>query len=126
MKAVRRFMLRHRINWKHALLLFIICGLCLVVFNNPGSSHSGLKRAASVNDNSDVLHFRQQRYEKAQSRSHLSHPGENGAAVVLGKDDQKLADDLFDKEAFNIIASDKVALDRSIPDVRLTEYVRSQ
>ena len=45
-------------------------------------------------------------------------PGENGAAVVLSADDQAKADSLFNKEAFNIIASDMIAMDRSVPDVR--------
>lgn len=58
------------------------------------------------------------RFEKYQRRGKPNLPGENGAAVRLSSEDQKQADALFKKEAFNIIASDKVALDRSVKDVR--------
>ena len=62
--------------------------------------------------------FRRLRFEKHQKREKPNLPGENGAAVRLSPEDQKKADSLFRKEAFNIIASDKVALDRSVKDVR--------
>lgn len=48
--------------------------------------------------------------------------GEKGRAVTLQGEEKALADSLFKKEAFNIIASDKIALDRSIPDVRDSRY----
>lgn len=64
------------------------------------------------------LSFRRLRFEKHQNRVKLNLPGENGAAVRLSPEDQKKADALFRKEAFNIIASDKIALDRSVKDVR--------
>lgn len=46
-------------------------------------------------------------------------PGEGGEAVVLSPEEQKEADRLFNKEAFNIVASDKIAMDRRIPDTRI-------
>ncbi len=64
-----------------------------------------------------------QRYEKHQNRGQRSGPGENGAAVKLSAEEQKQADTLFNKEAFNRIASDKIAMDRSVRDVRDPKYV---
>lgn len=58
------------------------------------------------------------RFEKNQNRGYPNLPGERGAAVKLTPEEKKQADALFKKEAFNIIASDKVALDRSVRDVR--------
>ncbi len=65
-----------------------------------------------------MLFDRSARYEKHRTRGRPNLPGEGGAAVVLTPEEQAQADKLFDKEAFNIIASDKVALDRSVRDVR--------
>ena len=62
--------------------------------------------------------LRRKRYEAHLKRVQPMQPGENGAAVVLSADDQAKADSLFNKEAFNIIASDMIAMDRSVPDVR--------
>ena len=45
-------------------------------------------------------------------------PGENGAAVELSDTEQRRARELFEREGMNIVASDKVALDRAIPDFR--------
>ena len=71
-----------------------------------------------------VVNFRQERYEKYRSKEGgRSGPGENGLAVVLEGEEKKLADSLFEKEAFNIIASDKIALDRSIVDKRDGRWV---
>ncbi|GAB6033396.1 hypothetical protein CHUAL_013159 [Chamberlinius hualienensis] len=44
--------------------------------------------------------------------------GNGGAAVVLTDEEQKLADKLMKKEAFNIIASDRISLNRTTPDNR--------
>ena len=65
-----------------------------------------------------VMFFRNERYAKAQARPPMDGPGEHGEAVKLSPEEQKEADRLFKKEAFNIIASDKIALDRSIRDNR--------
>ena len=67
-----------------------------------------------------VLEYRRARYEAFQEKESRPRtgPGEGGAAVHLDPDEQKKADSLFKKEAFNIVASDKVALDRSVNDVR--------
>jgi len=46
-------------------------------------------------------------------------PGEYGTAVTLDKDEEKDYKTKFDLNKFNLIASDKIALNRSIPDFRL-------
>lgn len=47
-----------------------------------------------------------------------SGPGENGAGITLNGDEKTKADELMKKWFFNIIASDKISVDRSIPDTR--------
>lgn len=44
--------------------------------------------------------------------------GANGAAVKLSPEESVLADELMKKEAFNIIASDKITFNRTTPDNR--------
>ncbi|CAF0715034.1 unnamed protein product [Brachionus calyciflorus] len=45
-------------------------------------------------------------------------PGENGQAVHLSAEESKNLDEIYKKEFFNLIASDKISLWRSIPDTR--------
>ena len=127
-------MLRYRIPRKCYVVFMIVCVICFILFNSNEQSLHGSKQMYRKGDH-DYLHYhyeltqvskyeyRQQRYLKAQTQLNGSGVGENGEPVILNVDDQKLADELFEKEAFNIVASDKVALDRSIPDDRLPEYV---
>lgn len=48
-------------------------------------------------------------------------PGEKGGAVSLTEDEKQEADVLMKKWFFNIVASDKIALDRTVPDTRHQE-----
>ncbi|XP_061579628.1 polypeptide N-acetylgalactosaminyltransferase 13 isoform X2 [Cololabis saira] len=52
------------------------------------------------------------------SRSHEG-PGEMGKAVNVPKDDQEKMKEMFKINQFNLMASDMIALNRSLPDVRL-------
>ncbi|XP_013872153.1 polypeptide N-acetylgalactosaminyltransferase 13 isoform X5 [Austrofundulus limnaeus] len=52
------------------------------------------------------------------SRSHEG-PGEMGKAVNIPKNDQEKMKELFKINQFNLLASDMIALNRSLPDVRL-------
>jgi len=69
------------------------------------------------------MEYRRARYKKALSRSpDISGPGEDGTAVYLSAAEQAEADKLFAKETFNVIVSNKVALDRRIRDNRHPQY----
>lgn len=52
------------------------------------------------------------------SRTHEA-PGEMGKAVIIPKEDQDKMKELFKINQFNLMASDMIALNRSLPDVRL-------
>uniref|UniRef100_A0A4W4FNE7 Polypeptide N-acetylgalactosaminyltransferase n=1 Tax=Electrophorus electricus TaxID=8005 RepID=A0A4W4FNE7_ELEEL len=52
------------------------------------------------------------------SRAHEG-PGEMGKAVLVPKEDQEKMKELFKINQFNLMASDMIALNRSLPDVRL-------
>jgi|SRR6218665_1054839 len=74
----------------------------------------------------DVMEFRKKRFLKAQSRpTDIQGPGEGGEPVLLTPEELAEADRLFEKETFNVIASNKMAMDRRIRDLRPDEYVFS-
>ncbi|XP_078259994.1 polypeptide N-acetylgalactosaminyltransferase 13 [Rhinoraja longicauda] len=52
------------------------------------------------------------------SRTHEG-PGEMGKAVLIPKEDQEKMRELFKINQFNLLASDLIALNRTLPDVRL-------
>ncbi|WAQ93814.1 GLT10-like protein, partial [Mya arenaria] len=65
------------------------------------------------------MKFRRERFEKYQeSEGSRVGPGEKGMGVHLTGAEKEKADSLFEKEAFNIIASDKISLERSLKDIR--------
>lgn len=45
-------------------------------------------------------------------------PGEGGVAVVIPEDLKEESENRFKENQFNIVASDLIALDRSMPDLR--------
>lgn len=48
-------------------------------------------------------------------------PGEMGKAVVIGKEEEQLKNEEFKLNQFNLLASDRIALNRSLADVRLAQ-----
>ncbi|CAH1789536.1 unnamed protein product [Owenia fusiformis] len=90
-----------------------------VLMNDKNRTRS--KRADSENDNAvetSKLKARY-RYDRYYGRNEAKDgPGERGSSVILNVEEQRKADALFDKEAFNLIASDKIALDRTLRDNR--------
>lgn len=66
---------------------------------------------------SDKLHF----WEPASNvRENRGKPGEMGKAVKLSPQMERLAQDQFKLNQFNVLASDVISLNRSLPDVRLS------
>jgi hypothetical protein len=53
-------------------------------------------------------------------------PGENGQGVQLSADESKNLDAVMKKEFFNVRASDKISLWRTIPDTRDVLYVKEK
>ena len=86
--------------------------------NKHNILNSGILR---FNSEESVMSFRRKRFEKAQKRLPRDGPGERGEAVILTPEEQKEADRLFKRETFNVVASDKMAMDRSLRDTRLPE-----
>lgn len=51
----------------------------------------------------------------------FSGPGEQGQAYILSALEETQKDALYKVNGFNAFASDKIALDRSLPDIRHPE-----
>jgi len=50
-------------------------------------------------------------------------PGEMGRPVVIGEDRQMEMKDKFKINQFNLLATDLISANRSLPDVRMEAYV---
>lgn len=50
-----------------------------------------------------------------------SWPGEMGKGVIIGKEEEQLKNEQFKLNQFNLLASDRIALNRSLADVRLSQ-----
>lgn len=48
-------------------------------------------------------------------------PGEMGKGVIIGKDEEQLKIERFKLNQFNLLASDRIALNRSLADVRMSQ-----
>lgn len=57
-------------------------------------------------------------YAQIASDANRTGPGEQGQAVILSSDEEAKKGSLYKVNGFNAFASDKIALERSLPDIR--------
>lgn len=139
-RCLRFFLPRRRETVLHNLLLLLIVFACAVAiyqrFNfgfplqnraqEPGSTEQVALNKDRGNREQD-REKREQDHEKTReifegdSKVKRTGPGENGAGVSLSEEEKKEADILMKKWFFNIIASDKISMDRTVPDSRPNE-----
>ncbi|XP_033761442.1 probable N-acetylgalactosaminyltransferase 9 isoform X2 [Pecten maximus] len=106
-----RFLRRKRLSWK---VLAIIALLTIAIYG-----YIYYYRSADLPNPKVYLKERRKRFiDYKASESNRKGLGEKGEPVILEGEEKALAASLFKKEAFNIIASDKISLERSIKDVR--------
>ena len=102
--------------------LWLIVGVAVTIIilyikNGKDDSYgSGLLEQVAGRREKRAAEYRFERYEGRNNPR--NGPGEWGKGVYLEGKEKELADKLFKKEAFNIVVSDKIALDRTIADVR--------
>ncbi len=119
--SVRRYIRRRRMRLM-LLLPLLGSGYILLAahdFDQNYKSNHGEHKKDSDSVEDPVFRMREERYQKfAESEASRSGPGEHGAPVVLRGDELAKSRTLEQKEGFNIVASDKVSLERSLKDVR--------
>jgi len=114
--SLPRFLRRHRISWK--VLTFLAICACVAYYYSQNNVKAG-GRSVEMEISDDIMQLRRKRFERYQnSEQSREGPGEKGAGVHLTGKEKERADSLMDKEAFNIVASDKISLERSVKDVR--------
>ncbi|XP_074658973.1 putative N-acetylgalactosaminyltransferase 9 [Tubulanus polymorphus] len=116
MSLRRIFSVRRRGLLKFALI--VLAFLFIYFFLKKDSLRTGGADVDGelVNQRRDRPYY--ERYKKKIGSSVQRGPGEDGRPVLLTGKERALADSLFKDEAFNRIASDKISLDRTIPDTR--------
>ncbi|KAL5012727.1 hypothetical protein ScPMuIL_011278 [Solemya velum] len=57
-------------------------------------------------------------YKQIALEQERKGPGEQGSAINLNQEDEKLKDELYKVNGFNAYASDKISLNRSLSDIR--------
>lgn len=123
--TIHRTLRRYGLNSKTHLFG---CTLLVVVFYrvwytaltpDTSSEPSQLlsKRQAYSAESGKKAAYRYERYSN-RNKENIGSPGEGGVGITLDGKDKALADSLFKKEAFNIIASNRIALNRTLKDIR--------
>ena len=69
----------------------------------------------------DTFMLRKARYIAYKKRGPRTGIGENGVPAVLSRKDERRAKAAFMNARFNIVASDLISMDRSVPDTRPSE-----
>ncbi|CAI4231179.1 unnamed protein product [Auanema sp. JU1783] len=93
------------------LIFAVVGGFLFITWNREGA-----KNYALIQDTSDPGFHQIPNYDKPREG-----PGEEGLPVELNAEEQAIADEQIKKVFMNVIASDKISLDRSIPDSRSKE-----
>ena len=124
---LRRYLIRKQLNFNHVVLFFFLSAIVyLYIYRTdespPVRDTDHNQKNQQINVVNDISEYRKDRFIRYQSRRSIYAPGENGAGVRLSKEEQEKADSLFEKEAFNIVASDKISLERSVKDTRDSGY----
>ena len=97
---------------KRQLVVFVSAVLCLLCLRCLYTWY------AQRGDDPGLV-ARQRRYaEYRAGEARRTGPGEMGVGVYLSEADLLRGRDLYEKEGFNVVASDLIALDRSLPDPR--------
>jgi hypothetical protein len=74
------------------------------------------------NDKYNLLKQIKYWYKKIDNIPISDRPGENGKGVEIPDDLKEESERRFKENQFNIVASELIALDRSLPDIRSKEY----
>lgn len=69
----------------------------------------------------ETMRVRQERYLSYQKRLPLHGPGEGGEPVILRDDELDKAEKTIKEMSINVVASEKISMDRHIPDFRSKE-----
>ena len=95
----------------------VAAGLFLLFVLYKLDLYSGGSTNASMRD--DVMDMRLKRYYDYQrTQGERKGPGENDAPVPLTAEEQNRAKEQHEKEGMNIVASNKVSLERALVDSR--------
>ncbi|XP_064647767.1 probable N-acetylgalactosaminyltransferase 9 isoform X1 [Lineus longissimus] len=113
MTFLRRFLIRWRLSWLKLLILSFLCvGIIIYLLKNKDQVHSKPLRPRKT------PYYDRYLQHLKDATWWTNKPGENGRGVFLSGEEKIRADALFKKEAFNIVASDKISLERTLPDNR--------
>ena len=113
-----------RLKLKHVviLMLFLVSAVFMYV-NFLGQAAMSLGKD-SLRSTDRVMFMRKERFERyRKSEPYGIGPGEQGVPVHLEGEEKLLGEKLMRKEAFNIIASGKISLQRAVRDVRDSRQV---
>ncbi|XP_033099065.1 polypeptide N-acetylgalactosaminyltransferase 1-like isoform X2 [Anneissia japonica] len=85
---------------------------------NQGNAH-GQPVLREEGHNEESVKVNERRAFHPEPRHNPDGPGENGKAVVIPPEKEELQKEMFKINQFNLMASDMISLNRSLPDVRM-------